>query len=241
MPVLPILMSHEVISPRDPAELALDPVLITGTADGGVVFAPSRDIGGYANSGGDNGGWPGGTPDEGDTWGRGTDDYINHSRETVDETIYTFAGNDTVFAGSGDTIVFAGVGDDEVYGGNGADTILGQDGDDILFGGLNHDEIHAGDGEDIVNGGQGNDKIFLTDDDQTDRILFALGDDSDIIDGFETGVDVVEIAGTSLDFDDLVIHYNGDGSQAVIEIAPGDWLTFTGLDGALSASDFDFL
>jgi Ca2+-binding RTX toxin-like protein len=194
----------------------------------------------YKTPDGGHDGWPGGRVPDDETWGDGGDDRIDHHDHTEDEVIYTFAGDDTVFVGSGDTKVFAGIGNDEVYGGTGNDTILGQDGNDILFGGLGNDDVHAGDGADFVSGGIGDDFIFLTDDNQVDTVAFAMGDGHDVVDGFETGVDVVSLAGSGLAYGDLTISYNGDGTQALVEIDGSNSMIFTGLDGALDAGDFAF-
>lgn len=192
------------------------------------------------DGGGD--GWPGGRVPQDEIWGDGRDDYIDHHDHTEDEVIYTFAGDDVVILGTGDNEVFAGIGNDEVYGNSGEDLIVGGDGNDIIFGGGSDDEIHAGDGLDIVSGGAGDDFVFLTKDGQLDRILFNVGDDNDVVDGFETDHDIVEISG-GLAFGDLTFTYNGDGSQALVEIGnSGDTIIFTGLDGnVLDAGNFDFV
>jgi len=221
-----------------PSAAAMDLGLETRETDG-LTWQVANGIGGYKIPGGDDG-WPGGRIPADETWGDGGDDYINHHDHTDDEVIYTFAGDDTVITGSGDTEVFAGLGNDEVYGSTGADTIVGGEGDDILFGGGNADEIHAGDGLDFVSGGTGDDFIFLTDDNQLDRVGFSQGDGHDIVDGFETGVDQVEFNWAGLSFGDLTITYNDDGTQALVEVDGGNSILFTGLDGALDASDFVF-
>ncbi|MBF9030202.1 hypothetical protein HKCCE3408_07330 [Rhodobacterales bacterium HKCCE3408] len=186
-------------------------------------------------------GYPGGFPSSTEVHGTRDDDDIDHFAVGIAQEIYGFAGNDTIWAGTSDDSIFGGIGDDEIYGGEGDDLVVGQDGDDFLFGDAGNDSLHAGDGADGLYGFGGNDWIFLTDDGDVDTIYFNVGDDADVIDNFEHGVDKVYLANLGVSaFGDLTIVYNADGTQAQIDFGGGDMLTFTGLEQALEAGDFLF-
>jgi Ca2+-binding RTX toxin-like protein len=166
-------------------------------------------------------GYPGWTPEPPEVHGDGGNDVIDLSKIAFDLKIYGFAGNDEIYAGFGEDLVVGGLGNDSLYGNGGFDTLVGGDGNDFLSGGADDDHLHAGDGLDQINGGTGDDFIFLTDDDQTDLILFNPGDGMDVIDGFETGVDKISLSLFGLS-----------------DLGGGDAIIFTGLDGPLGWEDF---
>ncbi len=183
-------------------------------------------------------GYPGGKVSSVEVHGTGADDDIDHSGAFIGQAIYGFAGDDTIYSSALDDKVFGGLGNDTVYAGDGADILVGGEGDDFLAGDAGEDEIHTGDGADTAWGGADDDFIFLTDDNQTDTILYAAGDGADVVDGFETGVDEVHLTGAGQSFDALDITYNADGTQALLDLGGGDQIIFTGLDGNLTAADF---
>ncbi|MEQ8366449.1 MAG: hypothetical protein RIB61_07055 [Roseicyclus sp.] len=184
---------------------------------------------------------PGGTPGRDEVFGTNADDVIDRFGHDGGERIFGFAGDDTIIAGGGDDAVFGGIGNDDLYGEGGNDTLVGGEGDDIAFGGAGADEIHTGQGADIAAGGAGDDIIFLVDDGEVDLIIFAQGDDFDIIDNFEQGFDQIALADFGFgDFGDVagMISYSGD--QAMIDLGGGDMIIFTDLGGLLNESDFIF-
>ncbi|MEO1138481.1 MAG: hypothetical protein AAFW87_03400 [Pseudomonadota bacterium] len=199
----------------------------------------NRGPGDLAIPDGSHDGYPGGRTSSTEVHGTGDDDEIDHFMGGYGQNIYGFAGNDTITAGYADDKVFGGLGDDEIYANAGNDVVVGDVGDDLLFGQDGDDSIHAGDGMDSMSGGNGDDFIFLTDDGQTDTIYFVAGEDQDVIDNFELGIDKVALANFGISsFAELegMITYSGD--QAMIDFGGGDVLIFTDLDGPLGANDF---
>ncbi|MEO1138482.1 MAG: hypothetical protein AAFW87_03405 [Pseudomonadota bacterium] len=185
-------------------------------------------------------GYPGGLPTASDYHGSAAADYIDMSKIAFDQTIHGFAGDDEIIGGFGENLIVGGLGNDTLTGNDGFDTLVGGDGDDFLGGGADDDELHAGDGADQVNAGTGDDFIFLTDDGQTDLIIFVAGDGHDVIDGFEVGVDKLLLSQFDLeDFNEVnnLISYNATG-QALLDLGGGDQIILTGLDGPLGWDDF---
>ena len=224
--------------------------------DGGREGPGIEPLGGFAYVGEGEGGFdklsgtqaddgfPGGaTPSSTEVWGTGDDDVIDHFQVGFAQTLYGFGGDDDITAGYNDDIIFGGIGNDEVYANAGDDIVLGQDGDDFLLGQDGDDELHAGDGADTVMGNDDDDTIFLVDDGDQDVILFGQGDDQDIVDNFELGIDKIQPANFGLtEFADVapLISYNQAGDQALIDFGGGDQMIFTNLDGPLGAGDFLF-
>ncbi|NEO29619.1 MAG: calcium-binding protein [Symploca sp. SIO3C6] len=165
------------------------------------------------------------------------------------------AGNDTIAGGFGDDKIFgqdgndvlrgdlnrrssqsgtAG-GNDFIDGGAGNDRIGGKAGNDTLFGGVGNDQLWGDDGDDILHGGLGNDT--LTGDDSgngygIDTFVIAIGEGTDTIMDFETGVDLIGMA-DGLTFSQLSLQDN--------EIRLGDEIlaTFNGVNTtSLSESSF---
>jgi Ca2+-binding RTX toxin-like protein len=200
--------------------------------------APSNDltIGEDAHDG-----YPGGIPSSTEVHGTGGDDNIDHFEVGIAQRIYGFAGDDNITAGYSDDTIFGGLGDDTILANAGDDVAVGGDGDDFILGGAGNDSLHTGEGADQVFGGQGDDFVFLVDDGQVDNIYFNAGDDFDVIDNFELGVDQVNLGNfgfNSFAEIEALITYSGD--QAMLSLGNGDTIIFTGLDGTLSESDFVF-
>jgi|GEM_PF-2253056 len=108
---------------------------------------------------------------------------------------------DTLFGGEDDDDLFGDGGEDMLFGGAGADDLNGGDASDLLFGGADGDVLNGGDGADTLNGGAGDD--VLNGGLGIDRLnggfgadVFELLDDdaSDVIVGFEVGVDRLAFA-----------------------------------------------
>jgi hypothetical protein len=74
--------------------------------------------------------------------------------------------------------------------GNSVNNVMtGNDGDNTLSGGFGNDSLTGGLGADILIGGFGNDNLFLgLNDGATDRVVYNLGDDSDVVNQFLRGV-----------------------------------------------------
>lgn len=186
-------------------------------------------------------GYPGGRPSSTEVHGTGGDDDIDHFQVGIAQHIYGFAGDDQIIAGYADDTIFGGLGDDSIYANAGDDVAVGGDGNDFIAGEAGNDTLHAGDGADQIYGGQDDDFIFLVDDGDVDIIYFQQGDDNDVIDNFELGVDQVSLGNFDFNsFDDVsgLITYSGD--QALLDLGNGDTIIFTGLDGPLTGADFIF-
>ncbi|WP_414622974.1 calcium-binding protein [Calothrix sp. CCY 0018] len=92
------------------------------------------------------------------------------------DKIYASLGNDKLYGLKGDDILEGGQGEDKLFGGKG---------EDKLNGGWGNDEITGGRGDDILVGGKGNDKFIFH------RKDTFFGNDFDIIQDFEIGVDTI--------------------------------------------------
>ncbi len=145
-----------------------------------------------------------------------------------DDTLDGGAGDDTLDGGAGDDTLDGGAGDDTLYGGDGDDTVDGGAGNDRLEGGRGADRLTGGRGTDSLYGGSGHD-VFA----------FAVGDGADYIGDFKAG-DIIEMAGVSGGFGDLVIEQKG--FHTVIRYGDGDTIKLEGVTAAsLGADDFRFL
>ncbi|MEZ0307425.1 MAG: calcium-binding protein [Ramlibacter sp.] len=136
--------------------------------------------------------------------GLGGDDTIttgsgNNTVTTVggNDSITTGGGNDMVFAGDGNNTVDAGDGTNQVATGTGNDTITTGSGNDAIGSGAGNDIIRSGAGADLVVSGSGGDSIDLGVDSVMDTVVFegsALFNGSDVVTGFTTGVDKIDVA-----------------------------------------------
>ena len=73
--------------------------------------------------------------------------------------------------------------DNTLSGGNGKDTLSGNAGNDRLYGGNGDDKLGGGSGNDYLDGGTGNDSLWGGA--GSDLFVYAEGDDSDYIFGFD--------------------------------------------------------
>jgi len=112
-------------------------------------------------------------------------DYI--SGGDAADSLYGGAGNDVLSGDRGNDSLSGGNQDDVLQGGDGADRLLGGSGNDSLYGDNGADTLQGGAGADVMTGGNG-----------PDLFLFARGDTGtgtgrDIIAGFESGRDVLDL------------------------------------------------
>ena len=152
---------------------------------------------------------------------------------TGDDIIVGFGGDDAIVGFNGNDFLDGGDGDDRVFGSQDDDIILGGAGDDILRG----DNEAAGNGADIIVGGPGNDLLKGDGDDLVgaDTFVLAPGDGDDVIQDFQTSVDVLDF--TEFGTNPAVELSEADGNTVV---AVGDvTVTLEGVAaGALSAANF---
>ena len=98
-------------------------------------------------------------------------------------------GNDTILAGDGDDVVGAGEHDDLIDGGAGNDFLGGGPGNDTIWGGSGNDTINPGHGDDVMYGGAGRDTFVFNS---------FVGSGIGIVEDFELGLDLIQLAGRRL-------------------------------------------
>lgn len=123
-------------------------------------------------------------------------------------------GDDTIEAGGGKNIVVDFGGNNVVRTLEGNDIIftsLVSSGDDDISAGFGNDVVNPGGGADTVRGGPGDDIIFLEDDGDLDRLVYLEADLSgsplttDIVLGFDGGLDQIDISTLNLSIENLKI------------------------------------
>jgi len=125
-----------------------------------------------------------------------------------DDTIYGADGADVIFAGksgtdsinggAGDDLVFGGSDDDTIEGGSGADELYGGSGNDTMMGGAGSDTMYGGAGADLMDGGTGND--ILRPGGGADTLVFVQGHGADIIGGWNSSEDALDLSDVETDF-----------------------------------------
>ena len=121
--------------------------------------------------------------------------------------LYGNAGDDQLFGRAEHHGLYGGAGADVItatlgarcqsYGGNGNDTVISESGSDRLFGGNGDDMIVAGTFGNLIYGGRGTDQ--MTGGDGSDHFVLtnvrdsAVGVDHDVISGFVTGQDRIDL------------------------------------------------
>jgi predicted extracellular nuclease/2',3'-cyclic-nucleotide 2'-phosphodiesterase (5'-nucleotidase family)/Ca2+-binding RTX toxin-like protein len=122
--------------------------------------------------------------------------------------------------------------------------ITGNDGNNILSGGFGNDSLTGGLGADILVGGFGNDTLFLgLNDGATDRVVYNLGDDSDVVNQFTRGIggDLLQFNGIAA-IDVRTVNGNtqfrlGDGIAGNNNFGSGSLLlTLNGVNGFTSSN-----
>ncbi len=149
-------------------------------------------------------------------------------------------GNDVLYSGTDADIVSGGAGNDEIGARDGNDVVDGGDGNDTVFAAAGDDNVDGGRGSDLIYGGTGNDTVNLgTSDGAADVFGWSTGHGSDILRGFENGLDKIDLSTTGLSFGSLSIGTSGGG--ATVALGGGAVLTVEGVAaGSLDASDFIF-
>lgn len=158
------------------------------------------------------------------------------------DTVHTFGGNDDFWLGGGADQGFGGLGSDRLdggtgrnrlFGGSGADTLIGRAGDDQLFGGDQDDLIQGGGGGDRLSGGRGNDTLIGGG--GADRFVFARGEGSDRIEGFDVTRDRIDLA------DEMGIALMAAGLDTILSTGTeGEQVLLVGIDIA-SAGEIMFV
>ena len=143
--------------------------------------------------------------------------------------------------------MIGGLGPDEVHLGDG-DDIFQDDiqtdaaGTDTVFGGAGNDTYVGGGGSDIFDGGAGDDIIHAGTGSET--FVFASGEGSDLVTGFDVEADVLDLSGvaTISDFTDLNgLHMSQHGDDVRIRDGHGLTITLQDIDlGDLGADNFLF-
>ena len=147
-----------------------------------------------------------------------------------DDRLWGRLGADTLYGNAGDDHLWGGKGRDTLHGGVGKDHLYGGKGDDTLYGGRLADALHGGRGDDLLSGGHGRDR-FVYDDAEFGR---------DRIVDFEDGRDLLDFAGSGLQWSDLSVSNNGKG-DAVVRIEGSDSkIVLEGIDASLIGQD-DFI
>jgi Ca2+-binding RTX toxin-like protein len=158
-----------------------------------------------------------------------------------------------------DDILYGFGGNDSINGGRRHDTLYGNDGTDRLNGAAGNDVLIGGKGSDTLIGGNGKDKFvfdsalkaanidsildFVTADDtiQLDNLVFTAFAAEGLLAGsaFTTGTEATD-ANHRIIFDSATgaLFYDADGlgGNAAVQFA-----TIAGIEGALSASDFEII
>ena len=117
-------------------------------------------------------------------------DYITSAGENLkisagagDDTLRGDASADIFQGGIGNDFLFGGAGNDSLNGYTGSDTLSGGSGNDTLVGGAGNDSLGGYTGDDVLWGGKGNDTLLGGK--GADKFIYALGDGSDTIVGFD--------------------------------------------------------
>lgn len=173
----------------------------------------------------------------------------------TDETILALGGNDTVAGGLGMDSIDGGEGndllrgdlnerssadgggDDTISGGAGNDRIGGKAGNDVLYGDTGNDRIWGDQGDDLLWGGLGNDRLYGDSGNLSggvDTFVLAIGEGTDTILDFESGVDLIGLA-DGLTFADLTL--TSQNGNLKIASGPDTLAIVQGVEG-LTETDF---
>ena len=167
------------------------------------------------------------------------DDTIIGSRGN--DTLYGQAGNDNIRGDEGDDIIEGGLGNDILEGRLGDDTLYGDAGDDIIYGNSGLDTIIGGLGADQLWGDTiGGQKLNI------DTFVYLTNQDSivgssDVIHGFTTGFDKIDISALGITAENLVINSVGNFMYEVSTLNSYDLFLMVETYGKASLQDNDFV
>ena len=148
---------------------------------------------------------------------------------TLNNLIEGNLGNDTLNGADGNDILRGGEGNDQAIGGNGNDVVFGNLGTDSLEGGNGNDLIEGGSGADTMDGAAGRDIFVYRVTNATDLANLAnLG--GDVITGFKTGEDTIDLSGLVADFGLTDNNLLGQGFLR-LEVVGGDTRLLFDVDG----------
>lgn len=119
--------------------------------------------------------------------GGADDDVIFGDGESLDESTYSYTGNDELYGGGGNDYMYGGTGSDTLEGGDLADVLYGGSGNDDLKGDAGDDTLYGDGGpsytsytgDDVLNGGAGQDNLYG---ELGDDVLWA-GEGADLLYG----------------------------------------------------------
>lgn len=98
-----------------------------------------------------------------------------------------------------DDVLNALAGDDQVHGLAGNDVVKGGEGNDSLYGNAGDDQLLGGLGKDFLVGGEGADVYVF------EYVAESTGSQADVIEGFESGVDQLDLTAFDTSADQVVI------------------------------------
>lgn len=148
-------------------------------------------------------------------------------------------GVDFIIDDNDGNVIRTGKDNDLVDGNGGDDKLLLGRGDDVGVGGDGNDVIIGGRGMDMITGGKGDDSLFGGRD--ADVFIFNTGDGRDKINGFEDGLDLIDLSGTSIgSFAEIEDAIHVRGNQATIQLSADQSITVQGSGLNLSEEDFIF-
>ena len=139
---------------------------------------------------------------------------------TGHDTLFGMYGDNLVYGNTGDDYIGGDIDSDTIYGGQGADLVHGGGGGDVIYGNLGNDTLtgenrgdpsyvsdspavyYGGQGDDILAAAAGADTLFGNTGNDTlaggggaDRYVFGGGMGDDVIYGYESQLDQIELRG----------------------------------------------
>ncbi|WP_319823998.1 hypothetical protein [Thalassovita sp.] len=158
------------------------------------------------------------------------------------------AGRDTLIGGLGDDTITGSGGSDRLFGNAGLDVLLGGGGRDKVIGGSGRDNLNGGSSDDLLKGGNGNDTLIGGTGDDTliggagaDQFIFAEACGSDLIKGYETGIDTLQVTAALwngvLDQARLDALADTSGPDLVLHFDGGESVTLQGIGSTVGLLD----
>ncbi|WP_319823989.1 Ig-like domain-containing protein [Thalassovita sp.] len=165
-----------------------------------------------------------------------------------DDSLLGGAGRDTLIGGLGDDTITGSGGSDRLFGNAGLDVLLGGGGRDKVIGGSGRDNLNGGSSDDLLKGGTGNDTLIGGTGDDTliggagaDQFIFAEACGSDLIKGYETGIDTLQVTAALwngvLDQARLDALADTSGPDLVLHFDGGESVTLQGIGSTVGLLD----